>query len=591
MAALQSPSPFARLCQKCKVLELDEKSLPGPALDASVPQYELALNWGRVSLCYLIRQKRLKALRVNIHHDGMEDIHYDCPIASTTAHPQGPSIGLESPPTHLDPKPLAWMESKIDSCVAHNHTRAQRNFVPDRLIRVGQDKLSLILTKDSFNSQFHQSPATELPYYAALTYCWGPPPHSDRQLKTKQANLSDHLKEIPEDKLPQAIKDAVLVTRALSIPYLWIDALCILQDVDSDWAYQCTQIDNIYGNSHVTISAAVSKNCEEGFITRKDMMTVPFHLRDVTVPPMPIAIYFPSYHNTTAEDIGAVAWVNRGWTFQERMASTRMLMFGKSNVHFQCRNDGFSMSKYQLEYHFKMVNRDLLNEGDVALIYEEWATEISEGFSFYRLEFTRGTDILPSIAGLATLFSHRLRDDYVAGLWKKDLYRCLKWDLDRSDSLMGYKDLLDGLQHPAPYIAPSWSWASRSGLVMFSVYRNGYITNTRSECAVLEAVVQLKSTSTFGELTGGYLDISAKLYTGSRQLVYQEMDGEGIPRQTLHLGDQYLVDIETDCILGELFEERDGKSELSVPISFLLIGSTIEEERNQGKEVKTSLKV
>jgi hypothetical protein len=103
MAALQSPSPFARLCQKCKVLELDEKSLPGPALDASVPQYELALNWGlvpktgscdfcyfasfiifswqahrdleylpehtrRVSLCYLIRQKRLKALRVNIHH-------------------------------------------------------------------------------------------------------------------------------------------------------------------------------------------------------------------------------------------------------------------------------------------------------------------------------------------------------------------------------------------------------------------------------------------------------------------------------------------------------------------------------------------
>jgi hypothetical protein len=241
------------------------------------------------------------------------------------------------------------------------------------------------------------------------------------------------------------------------------------------------------------------------------------------------------------------------------------------------------MSKYQLEYHFKMVNRDLLNEGDVVLIYEEWATEISEGFSFYRLEFTRGTDILPSIAGLATLFSHRLRDDYVAGLWKKDLYRCLKWDLDRSDSLMGYKDLLDGLQHPAPYIAPSWSWASRSSLVMFSVYRNGYITNARSECAVLEAVVQLKSTSTFGELTGGYLDISAKLYTGSRQLVYQEMDGEGIPRQTLHLGDQYLVDIETDCILGDLFEERDGKSELSVPISFLLIGSTIEEERNQGE--------
>lgn len=514
----------------------------------------------------------------------MDDIHYDCPIASTTAHPQGSPIGLESPPAHLDPKPLAWMESQIDSCVAHNHTPAQRNFVPDRLIRVDQGKLSLILTRDSSNSQFHQGPSTELPYYAALTYCWGPPPHSDRQLKTKQANLSDHLKEIPEDKLPQAIKDAVLVTRALSIPYLWIDALCILQDVGSDWADQCTQMDNIYGNAYVTISAAVSENCEEGFIARKDVITVPFHLRDVSVPPVPIAIYFPSYQNTTAEDIAGATWVGRGWTFQERIASTRMLMFGKRNVHFQCRNGCFSMSKYQLEYPFNMVNRDLLNEGDVALIYEEWTTEIAMEFSAYGLEFTRGTDILPSIAGLATLFSHRLRDDYLAGLWKKDLHRCLNWDLHRSDRLMRYKDLLDGLQHPATYIAPSWSWASRSGLIMFAVYRTVYIMNARSECDVLEAVVQLKGTSASGEVTGGYLDISAKLYTGSQQLVYQEMDdGPGIARQTLHLGDQYLVDIETDCVLGDLFEERDGKSELNVPISFLLIGSTIEEERNQGK--------
>ncbi|KAI8656504.1 HET domain-containing protein [Fusarium sp. Ph1] len=342
-------------------------------------------------------------------------------------------------------------------------------------------------------------------------------------------------------------------------------------------------MDNIYGNAYIAISAAVSENCEEGFIARKDMITVPFHLRGASVPPMPIAIYFPSYHNTTAEDIAAVTWVGRGWTFQERMASTRMLMFGKSNVHFQCRNGSFSMSKYQSEYHFNVVNRDLLNEGDVALIYEEWATNVAMEFSAYDLEFTRGTDILPSIAGLATLFSHRLRDDYLAGLWKTDLYRCLKWDLDRSDRLTGYKDLLGGLQHPAPYIAPSWSWASRSGLVLFAVYRRVYIMNARSECAVLEAVVQLKGTSAFGEVTGGYLDISAKLYTGSRQLVYQEMENKpGIARQTLHVGDQYLVDIETDCILSSLFKERDGKSELIVPISFLLIGSTINEERYQG---------
>lgn len=475
------------------------------------------------------------------------------------------------------------MESQIDSCVAHNHTRAQRNFMPDRLIRVDQDKLSLILTKDSSNSQFHQRPTSELPHYAALTYCWGPPPHSDRQLKTKQANLSDHLKEIPEDKLPQAIKDAILVTRALSIPYLWVDALCILQDVDSDWTYQCTQMDNIYSNAHATIGAAGSKNCEEGFIARKDMITVPFHLQDVSVSPIPIAIYFPSYHNSTSDDIGGANWVYRGWTLQERMASTRMLIFGKSNVHFQCPNGSSSMSKYQSEIFFTMVNRDLLNEGNVALIYREWAMEVAMEFGCSGLEFTRETDVFPSIAGIAVLFSHRLRDDYLAGLWKKDLYRSLLWYIFGTSVVTGYKRLLDRLQHPDPYIAPSWSWASRSTMVTFNVYGGQGMIDTLSECTVLDAAVQLKGTGAFGEITGAYLDISAKLYTGSRQLVCQETKYRwGVPRQLL-LGDQYLADIETDCIMGDLFEERDEKNELSVPISLLLIGSAIDKKRNQGE--------
>ncbi|KAJ3525936.1 hypothetical protein NM208_g11425 [Fusarium decemcellulare] len=256
-----------------------------------------------------------------------------------------------------------------------------------------------------------------------------------------------------------------------------------------------------------------------------------------------------------------------------------MLLFGKSNIHFQCPDNSSSMSKYQRPYLFNALDRDLLNNGETSLIYESWATEVASEFSCYELEFTLDTDVLPSIAGIATLFSKSLGDEYVAGLWKRDLYRCLHWDLHRHDIVTGYKDLLHRLRRPPQYIAPSWSWASRSHLVLFRMYREALINYARSECTILDASIQLKGTSPFGEVIGGHLDVSGKCYEGSRRLTYFEVkDKGGIEGQTLRLDDQYLTNIETDCVLKDLFEETHSGTELIAPITFLLIGSTIAEE-------------
>ncbi len=63
---------------------------------------------------------------------------------------------------------------------------------------------------------------------------------------------------------------------------------------------------------------------------------------------------------------------------------------------------------------------------------------------------TKETDKLLAISGLAMYFYKVTGDTYYAGLWKRDLFRALRWQ---------YYYALTVLR-PSAYIAPSWSWAS-----------------------------------------------------------------------------------------------------------------------------------
>ena len=53
-------------------------------------------------------------------------------------------------------------------------------------------------------------------------------------------------------KTPQ---DAVTITRQFGIRYLWIDALCIIQDSHSVWSIEAANMAKIYWNALITIAA------------------------------------------------------------------------------------------------------------------------------------------------------------------------------------------------------------------------------------------------------------------------------------------------------------------------------------------------
>jgi hypothetical protein len=81
--------------------------------------------------------------------------------------------------------------------------------------------------------------------YAVLSYCWG---SRKQPILTKDLVDSGNLK-FPIQELPPTIVDALKICRRLGLPYLWVDALCIIQDSPDahDWVEQSAVMDDIYG--------------------------------------------------------------------------------------------------------------------------------------------------------------------------------------------------------------------------------------------------------------------------------------------------------------------------------------------------------
>jgi len=96
--------------------------------------------------------------------------------------------------------------------------------------------------------------------YTALSHRWG----AKHPLTTITANLEEHQRRIPLEKLPQTFQDAIELTRRLGIRYIWIDSLCIVQDDASDWADESKQMGTIYERSYLTIAATSAPDGDGG---------------------------------------------------------------------------------------------------------------------------------------------------------------------------------------------------------------------------------------------------------------------------------------------------------------------------------------
>jgi hypothetical protein len=168
---------------------------------------------------------------------------------------------------------VSMLKTEISRCVeVCNHNVLWPGFVPSRLLDIGpdgaeNDSLRLITRGDTISKTSWIAPSEKVKY-AALSYCWGRPCDAQKQCKTERKSLKERLHAIPFIELTPVVRDAVILARRLSIPYLWVDSLCIIQDDTMDWENEASLMGLVYSNAYITICSLSSTTCQNGFLER-----------------------------------------------------------------------------------------------------------------------------------------------------------------------------------------------------------------------------------------------------------------------------------------------------------------------------------
>ena len=83
-------------------------------------------------------------------------------------------------------------------------------------------------------------------------------------LSSANHNILSKKRAINLNEISRTISDAAVVVEMLGERYLWVDALCILQDDQDDLAEQIPLMGQIYTRSLVTTMAAASIDSNSG---------------------------------------------------------------------------------------------------------------------------------------------------------------------------------------------------------------------------------------------------------------------------------------------------------------------------------------
>jgi hypothetical protein len=311
--------------------------------------------------------------------------------------------------------------------------------------------------------------------YVALSHCWGKAPN----YTTTSENIDQHKTRILYEDLPKTFKDAIKITRDLGYRYIWIDAICIVQGCEDDWAKEGSKMEAIFSNCVLCISATSGTDGTSGCYStaatgRHELEPHLIKLASVlsTGKSSTLWIYCepgvcdePRPHVPAVIQLSPVA--TRGWMLQERVLAARTLHLTTEQLVWECgqgfqSQDGLEEWYWHRSLYLEANNehetgprlaRQLANatgtSGPFDIVWIWYIEVVAKDYSRRLLSVYE--DKLPAVSGLARLIARSTHSRYIAGLWEYGLCFGLCWKVNA----------------PAPirlkasgYRAPSFSWAS-----------------------------------------------------------------------------------------------------------------------------------
>jgi hypothetical protein len=308
--------------------------------------------------------------------------------------------------------------------------------------------------------------------YLTLSHCWG----GQLMMKLLSSNVRAYEKAIQEQTLPATFRDAITVTRQLGFRYLWIDALCIIQDSDEDWEREVGKMASVYKNCRLMLSAMDSTNSGGGlFLDRNDDVLFETSEQLSKKCGLPTGVYAHPKRAWFLKAVWQGALSQRGWALQESILAPVIIYFCGQQIFWECRQvqiseDGTLTTVEQRRPSAPSRAIQLIPEPGTEPRpdkYDFWYSIIEE-FSHRKLTFS--TDVLPAVTGLAQESAAAIDDVYVNGLWKNDLAKGILWEARGNISSSSWRMALARRTEKSATRAPSWSWASVEGCVSWPYY-------------------------------------------------------------------------------------------------------------------------
>ncbi|KAJ3523374.1 hypothetical protein NM208_g12478 [Fusarium decemcellulare] len=254
---------------------------------------------------------------------------------------------------------------------------------------------------------------TSLEKYVALSYVWGAVSNFRLTKANRPALLTPRSLNRVSDMLPNTIKDAIVFVRRLGCRYLWVDALCLLQNDAEDLELGVDVMDLIYERAWLTVVASCGHDANARLPGVQEGTRKGSHNTFEITPGVEMGV-------VTGLDglLKSSVYDSRAWTFQEQVLSRRVLYFIDNKVFYRCRAaehaEHFADNLSQNESTNELSLGSLLPQ-TVLMTWPEW--DYSTMLFYYtKRALTNQNDAPRAMAGIIRRFTEVMKCQFFQSL-------------------------------------------------------------------------------------------------------------------------------------------------------------------------------